>query len=174
MARTTMKSLFDSVDTVPMSRIVQQTRVAAGTLDRRLARLRLDSTTVSPVVKRPLMSQYNVVHRPTARPKLSRCNMSFSVATELQRRQPDLRDSSQIGLICAVSIQKSGMYRSIQKRCAGTSPKVNQVTQVQIGQQHGRQSTLGQSSDKGGDRRLGGNDGMGNGECGLICLTWHT
>jgi len=34
-----------------------------------------------------------------------------------------------------------------------------------------RQGTLGQSSDKWGDRRPGDNDGMGNGECGLI---WHT
>jgi len=42
--------LFDSADTVPMSRIVQHTRMATGTMDRRLARRRLDSTTVSPVV----------------------------------------------------------------------------------------------------------------------------
>ena len=29
-ARTTMKSLFDSADTVPMSRMLQQTRMTAG------------------------------------------------------------------------------------------------------------------------------------------------
>jgi len=39
-----------------MSRIVQHTRMATGTMDRRLARRRLDSTTVSPVVNRPPMS----------------------------------------------------------------------------------------------------------------------
>ena len=33
-----------------------------------------------------------------------------------------------------------------------------------------RQGTLRQSSDKWGDRRLGGNDGTGNGECGLLLL----
>jgi len=51
--------------------------------------------------------------------------------------------------------------------------KLNWVTQAQIGQQHARQGRLGQSSDKWGDRQLGGNDGMGNGKCGLICLIWH-
>jgi len=61
-----------------MSRIVQHTRMATGTMDRRLARRRLDITTVAPVVKRPPTA-------PTARQKLSRCNMSSSVATELQR-----------------------------------------------------------------------------------------
>ena len=39
-----------------MSRIVQRTRMATGTLDRRIARRRLDSTTVSPVVNDPPIS----------------------------------------------------------------------------------------------------------------------
>ena len=52
----TAKSLFDSANTGSMSRIVQHTRMSTGTTDRRLARRRLDSTTVSPVVNRPPIS----------------------------------------------------------------------------------------------------------------------
>ena len=170
-ARTTMKSLFDSTDTVPTSRIVQQ----LGWQPEPWIDVWLDGASTArqflPVLNVLQCRSYNVVHRPTVRQKLSRCNKSSSVATELQRLGSSAVFQTRVNR-CSVCISKRrmngiGWFKNDARELRA---KVNWYKSASSTQ---RQDRLGQSSDKWGDRRLGGNDGMGNGECGLICLIWH-